>query len=207
MKSLIVSTAVLLITFFSVIPASAVQEDRGPESAVKAQQTTQAEDTARKDTPDANSIADVNVAADANAAADANVAADANAMRGFRGLENTFERVNKSSRDEIREWMRSRLEHRITLLKAVQEQRNQEFGLLRELAVEEGAVKTIEAIDHLLAARRERYEDVISRTEQERKKLLRKEREEKERAKTERGRDQRRKGRQDAGRRGRSSKR
>lgn len=202
MKSLIVSTAVLLIVFFSVIPASAVQEDRGTEPAVKARQIVQAEDTARKNAADANSIADVNIAADANAVA------DANAMRGFRGLEKTLERVNKSGRDEIREWMRSRLEHRITLLKAVQERRNQEFGLLRKLAVEEGAVRTVEAIDHLLAARRERYEDVISRTEQERKKLLRREREEKERAKTERGgRDQRRRGRQDTGRRGRSSKR
>lgn len=190
MKSLIVSTAVLLIVFFSVIPASAVQEDRGTEPAVKARQIVQAEDTARKNAADANSIADVNIAADANAVA------DANAMRRFRGLENTLERVNKSGRNEIREWMRSRLEHRITLLKAVQERRNQEFGLLRELAVEEGAVKTVGAIDHLLAARRERYEDVINRTKQEKKRLLRREREEKERAKTERGgRDQRRRDR------------
>ena len=61
---------------------------------------------------------------------------------------------------------RNRVEDRISLEKAVQEQGKAELNFLRELAVEEGAVKTTEVIDRLLASRDKQLEQIVRKMEE-----------------------------------------
>jgi len=61
---------------------------------------------------------------------------------------------------------RNRVEDRISLEKAVQEQGKAELNFLRELAVEEGAVKTTEVIDRLLASRDKQLEQIVRKIEE-----------------------------------------
>jgi len=61
---------------------------------------------------------------------------------------------------------RSTVESRISLEKAMQEQSKAELNFLRALAVEEGALKTTEAIDHLLASRDKQLEQIVRKIEE-----------------------------------------
>jgi len=125
---------------------------------------------AQEDANEASRITDSNTAADPNA-----VRTD---IRAFKGLEKALESVSKKSRQEVREWTQRAVENRLNLAKAVQGQVVAEFGFIRELAVEEGAIKTTTAIDALLASRQERFEKIITRIEEERKRIRLAEREE-----------------------------
>ncbi len=61
---------------------------------------------------------------------------------------------------------RSTVEDRVSLEKAVQEQSKAELNFLRALAVEEGAVKTTEVIDRLLASKDEQLEQIVGKIEE-----------------------------------------
>jgi hypothetical protein len=61
---------------------------------------------------------------------------------------------------------RSTVEDRVSLEKIVQEQGKAELNFLRELAVEEGALKTIEAVDRLLANKDKRLEQIVEKMEE-----------------------------------------
>ena len=67
-----------------------------------------------------------------------------------------LERLNK----------RNRVEDRVSLEKAVQEQGKAELNFLRELAVEEGALKTTEVIDRLLASKDKQLEQIVGKIEE-----------------------------------------
>jgi len=161
-KRLVISISILLTASFSFIPVVVGAEDSNSQPAAKAKELTLVENQANKQTTDVNSVVD------ANAVADPNVAADPNKTRlkVFKGLEEALERVDKDSQREIREWMRSTVENRLNLTKAVQKQVISELNFIREFAVEEGAVKTTEAIDRLLASREERFEKIINKMEE-----------------------------------------
>jgi hypothetical protein len=61
---------------------------------------------------------------------------------------------------------RSTVEDRVSLEKVVQEQGKAELNFLRELAVKEGAVKTTEVIDRLLASKDKQLEQIVSKIEE-----------------------------------------
>ena len=61
---------------------------------------------------------------------------------------------------------RSTVESRVSLEKAVQEQGKAELNFLRELTVKEGAVKTTEAIDRLLASKDKQLEQIVRKVEE-----------------------------------------
>ena len=83
---------------------------------------------------------------------------------------------------------RSTVEDRVSLEKAVQEQGKAELNFLRELAVKEGAVKTTEVIDRLLASKDKQLEQIVSKIE---------ERASRERSRRSNDREQRRRGLQE----------
>ncbi|UCC23770.1 MAG: hypothetical protein JSW23_08310, partial [Planctomycetota bacterium] len=87
---------------------------------------------------------DTNETADANAVADPNK--DINKI--FEGQQQALSRFSQQNQKEAREWGRTNVNKR-NLAKAVNAQAIAELDLLRELAVEEGAVRTIAGIDAL----------------------------------------------------------
>ncbi len=180
MKTLVISMLVLLIAFFSFIPAFAQPPEDKPAQPGE-QKEEPVKEPEHKKTADVNSIADVNATADPNT-----VRAK---IEEFEVLDEALEQIDKEGKDEIREWKR-RTEDKLELVLAVQKQITAEFNFLRELAVEEGAVKTTAAIDRMLSDRQERYKDVIEKFEKERERLRqRSEREERKSRDRDRGRD------------------
>ena len=63
------------------------------------------------------------------------------------------------------------------LAKAVQKQVVMELNFIREMAVQEGAARTAEAIDRLLADRKGRFEKMVKRMKTAEKKVSRSDRE------------------------------
>ncbi len=105
---------------------------------------------------------------------------DPNAIRekikGFEGLEKALDDVTKTGRDEMREWMRGPVEERKMLAEAAHKQVLTELGLIRQLAVEEGASKTAAAIEAVLLERQQRFGEVLRRAEMARRRMRRNER-------------------------------
>lgn len=118
---------------------------------------------------------------DANPLADElSFLADANTVRsklkGFKGLEQEVDGLSSSGEKMMREWTRGPAGEKADLAEAVHQQVIEELVLIRKLAVEEGANKTIAAIDGLLLARQERYGKVLDKMEAEKKRMRRYER-------------------------------
>ncbi len=186
MKLLVVSIAILVMVSFVLLPCFGQmppgQKDQrrsyppgyGPPQL---RERKPVKKPVRKETTDANAIADANAATDANA-----VRAR---IEKFEGLGTALGQVSNEGRSEINEWTRSRGSDKINLVQAVQEQVRAELNFLRELAVEEKAVKTAAAIDGLLLDRQERFKDVITKLEEEREKLRRRSELEERRARDE----------------------
>jgi hypothetical protein len=201
-KRLVLSRAVLLIGFF-VVGQSFVPTAEGTVSAASMAEelsimATVANATASKTgkVGDANAtdsskeargpgrsfegVGDVNMTGvDANAAVEPNE--EDPHVKMLKDIEKAFENLKRGSQREGREWMRLKGEEGMDLVKAVQKQLLDELNVLREIAVEEDAVKTTAAIDKLLADRQERFEKVLKRMEAEDEKLQRKELREKHR--------------------------
>jgi hypothetical protein len=81
-------------------------------------------------------------------------------LKKYEGLEEELEKVNKASAKEMREWGQGLVEERMNLAEAANKQAVDELVLLRQVAVEEGALKTAAAIDGLLLDRQDRFEKV-----------------------------------------------
>jgi hypothetical protein len=90
--------------------------------------------------------------------------ADANAVKArlkkHEGLEQELEKVSKASTKEMRQWGQGFVEERMDLAESVNQQVIDELVFLRQIAVEEGALKTAAAIDGLLLDREQRYEKI-----------------------------------------------
>ena len=211
MKTLVISMLILLIAFFSLIPAfgqppedkpaQPMEQEKKPVKEPEHKKTADANSVADANaTADANSVADANAAADANSVADANAAADPNAVRAkieeFEGLGEALEKIDTESGDEIREWTRGRLDDRLDLALAMQKQITAEVKFLRELAVKEGAGETTAAIDGILLYRQERFKGVIEELERNSERLRRRsEREEKKKEREQNSRERAGRGR------------
>lgn len=119
--------------------------------------------------------------------ADANVVtpgleflADANSVRNrlkeFEGLEQDIEKLSRQGRREIQQWRDDTAEDQLDSARAVHKQAVAELLLIRTLAVDEGAAKTIAAIDGVLLDREERYGQLLRRMEAARERVRRDER-------------------------------
>ncbi len=202
MKRLVLSRSVLLIGLFVVgqsfvptaegtVGAASMAEELSIMETVAgatASKTGKAGD-ANATVPDVNatSIGDVNMTG-----ADANIPKEPNAedlqAKMLEDIEKAFEELERGSQKEERGWLQLKAEKKTELVKAVQKQLLDELNVLREIAVEEGAVKTTAAIDKLLGDRQERFEKVLERLDVETEKIQRKE-QMRERRSRERDRD------------------
>ena len=150
MKRLIISILILSVISLSFVTALADTEDKKSQHK---QEVVQVKNTGHKQTADVNNISEPN-----------KTKADK-----LDETSKSLTRLEQESKKEIREWMNRRVENRIALAKAVQKQVDAELKFLRKIAVEEGAEKTVQAIDQLLAARNKRFEKVIKKMQAEQK--------------------------------------
>ncbi|MBN1391463.1 MAG: hypothetical protein JW947_01520 [Sedimentisphaerales bacterium] len=169
MKTLVISVLILLMAFFSFIPAYSEPTENTSTQPAK-QKEEPVKEPASKETTDANKATIAKTTADSNKVSDAKATLDPNAVKAeiekFEGLNEELEDINIESADEISKWTRSR-EIKLDLALATQKQITSEFNFLREIAVKEGAVKTTAAIDGILLDRQERFKDVIAELEKE----------------------------------------
>ena len=78
-------------------------------------------------------------------------------LQQHEGLEKKIENLAMRGRVESREWVNENAEDQFDLAHAVHRQAVDEFLLLRKLAADEGAEKTVAAIDGVLLERDKRY--------------------------------------------------
>jgi len=188
-KRLVLSRSVLLIGLF-VVGQSFVPTAEGTVGAASMAEElsimeTVANATASKTgkvgdanatVPDVNatSVGDVNMTV-----ADANIPREPNAedlqAKMLEDIEKAFGELKRGSQKEERGWLQLKAEKKMELVKAVQKQLLDELNVLREIAVEEEAVKTTAAIDKLLGDRQERFKKVLERMDVENEKMQRKE--------------------------------
>ncbi len=90
-------------------------------------------------------------------------------LRKFEGLEEALKNVEKESQKVTTEWVSGLTGSTPTLIKAVYEQVGAEFEFVRKQAVEEAAEKMTAAIDGLLVSRKERFDRIVERMQQEQK--------------------------------------
>ena len=92
------------------------------------------------------------------------ILADPNEIRArvktFEGLDKALEEVAGKSQNEMRQWEQKRYDNRTLLIRAVQQQFEDEVSLMQQVAVEEKAKKTTEAVDSVLSERQERFKEV-----------------------------------------------
>ena len=180
MKLLVVSIAILVMVSFVLLPCFG-QIPPGQKDQIQSFPPGYGPPQLRERKPEKKPVS--------KKTTDANAIADANAVRAriekFEGLGTALRQVTKEGKSEISEWTRSRDSDKIDLVQAVQEQVRAELNFLRELAVEEKAVKTTAAIDGLLLDRQERFKDVIAKLEEEQEKQRRRSELEERRARDE----------------------
>lgn len=98
------------------------------------------------------------------AAVQVDLLADPNEIRArvktFAGLEKELQDVGAKSSREQRYWEQTRSDNRTSLLRAVEQQVEDELTLVKKVAVEEKAQKTTEAISALMAKKQAQYKSV-----------------------------------------------
>lgn len=77
-------------------------------------------------------------------------------VKKFNGLEKSVKEVSEKSKNEERQWLLTRHDNRTTLATYFDKQCEDEINLIKKVAVQESAKKTVEAIDNLLTNRRQR---------------------------------------------------
>lgn len=111
---------------------------------------------------------------DANAPAEPNIIEPNNEPnekgKWQQDVNDTIERMEQRNQDESREWTQRSAENRINRLKSLDNQVTEEFNLIRKIALEEKAAKTVEVIDRVLEARKERLGKLIGSIEDANKK-------------------------------------
>ena len=81
------------------------------------------------------------------------------------------EQLDPQTEEQIRLWSQATPDNKLELAKAIQPQIQAEIGLIRAIAVEEKAKKTTAAIDGLLLARKERFDVLVIKMAEEKRKL------------------------------------
>jgi hypothetical protein len=81
-----------------------------------------------------------------------------------------FEKIVREGKTEMREWIYGKHEDRISLAKRTQDQVTAELNYILKAAEAEGATQTIEAINKVMANRKDRFDRVALRIREERAK-------------------------------------
>jgi len=90
---------------------------------------------------------------------------------GFQSTARPAEQLDQQTQEQMRLWMQATTDKKLELAKAVQPQIQVEFSSIRTIAVEEKAKKTTAAIDGMLLARKERFDELVKKMEEEKRKL------------------------------------
>jgi hypothetical protein len=93
--------------------------------------------------------------------------------RGY-GTESTgrpAEQLDPQTEEQMRLWMQTTTDKKLELARAIHPQIQAEIGYIRTIAVEEKAKKTTAAIDGLLLARKERFDKLVIKMEEDQRKL------------------------------------
>ena len=90
-------------------------------------------------------------------------------IKTFDGLEQAIVGLAKKSSKEMGYWAQSRYDNRTSVARAVESQVEEELALVKKIAVEEKATKTVEAIDALVKQKQERYKKVSRELLQQRR--------------------------------------
>ena len=152
MKRLIISILILAVISLNSVVALADTEIKKSHHRTDKKEVVQVKDKGYEQTADVNNIVDPNKTQIDKG--------DATAQ--------TWLKISKGNK-EVHAWLNKEAKNRITLAKAVHNQVNAELEFLLEIAIEEGAEKTIDAIDQLLAARNTRFEKIIKKLQVEQK--------------------------------------
>ena len=97
----------------------------------------------------------------------------ANTSRGYGSANSTRppEQLDPQTQESIRLWMQTTPDKKLELAKAIHPQIQADITFIRTIAVEEKAKKTTAAIDGLLLARKERFDVLVIKIEEETRKL------------------------------------
>ena len=90
-------------------------------------------------------------------------------VKSFEGLDKKLEELDRQSQDEMRGWLQTSTDNRPVLERAMERQVREELDLIRKIAVEEKAVKTVAAIDGISLNRQERSRKLLKKMEEETK--------------------------------------
>lgn len=158
MKRLVVSFIILLSVLFVLSRAIAAPERAEPRPVTGSRTPAYRRPGTRPVRTDPNSVT-----AGSEAPPDANTIKSK--LKEFEGLEQELMKVSKGSGRETREWMRGPVEEMYALAKAVEEQIDAELTFVRQVAAEEGSLKTTAAIDGLILERQGRFDKIFRRME------------------------------------------
>ena len=153
MKHLNISILILSVISLSFVTALAGTEDKDAQQRIGKQEVVQGKNTGQKQTADVNNVVDPNKPQ----------------IDKENETEKSLLHIDQEGKKEVREWLNRKVENRIALAKAVQRSTIAELTLLRQLAIEEEAEKTVQAVDQLLAARNKRFEKIIKKLQAEQK--------------------------------------
>ena len=153
MKRLIISLLILSVILLSSAVALADTEVKKSQHRTDKQEVVQVKNKGHKQTTDVNNAVDPNKTQ----------------IDEKNETEKALLHINQEGKKEVREWLNRRVENRITLAKTVQKQVDAELKFLRKIAAEEGAEKTIQAVEQLLAARNKRFEKILKKLQAEQK--------------------------------------
>jgi len=97
----------------------------------------------------------------------------ANISRGYGSAnsDRPVEQLDQQTQEQMRLWLQTTLDNKLELAKAIHPQIQAEISFIRPIAVEEKAKKTTAAIDGLLLARKERFDQLFIKMEEEKRKL------------------------------------
>jgi hypothetical protein len=92
-------------------------------------------------------------------------------IKTFEGLQKYIEKIDANSMNEMRKWQQIRIDNRTSLIRSVEQQYQEEAGLIKKIATEEKAEKTVKAIDDMVTLRNERFQKVNKELILQRKEL------------------------------------
>jgi len=90
---------------------------------------------------------------------------------GFESTGRPSEQLDPQTQEQMRLWGQVNPDNKLELAKAIHPQIQAEISSIRTIAVEEKAKKTTAAIDGLLLARKERFDQLVIKMEEEKRKL------------------------------------
>jgi ankyrin repeat protein len=90
---------------------------------------------------------------------------------GAESANQPAEQLDPQTQEQMRLWLQATPDNKLELAKQIHPQMQAELSSIRTIAVEENAKKTTAAIDGVLLARQERFDELVKKVEEQRRKL------------------------------------